>query len=923
MVTEKTKSDGVGLAKGTKVGKYEVVERIGMGGQAIVYKAYDAMLDRNVALKQISSHLAGDPKFMERFRKEAQILARVGNEQESIVTIHELIEDERGLFIVMEYLAGASLERVLEDTKGPTEPKATLQIIWRLAAALHVVHSAGIIHRDLKPANIIVGEGLRPKITDFGVAAMSGDASMALGTTKYMAPELYGEIHKVDGRVDMYSLGFIAYEMLAGRPKFNEIFAEIIRDKHGEQLRWMKWHGNMAVAAPLLHEVSPSVPEPLSMIVAKMMAKDRDQRFGSMEELGRTIKTVFSPRAKAAAPRAAARPMGRRQAVAAAMQAHPRPAMTPADSGMGFVPPDAGDELVVSGEPRGAATAPLPSRRLGRKLLLFFVLPVMLLGLIGGGGVLVHQAVQRGHQADAERQIIRGKYTAAVTAMDAGIGKGVNPFDAAKFASAVKSFEELVKEYPRSQEAHKAAVLLPLCEGYLAILDGKWDVAKAKEVAAVDAKKLVQKDSGIPRDWIDNASNRVKNFSDERMATQAYRTAEKTARDLFSRRNYEEARHVMQRDLTGVILTPQLEAEKAKFLLLIGETEFRNQAQAQIQKAENLVQQSKFDEAEKSYETAQDMLHSEQASALPREEIKGYDQKISDALAKITGNRTVNQAQADVEKMRGGGDKRLLISALRRLDRIQPSQAIKDEIQSLQSEVALATGRELKADGKIDEARAEFIKSNQYKKNAEADAELATLAQAKQRAGIVAEGDGNFAGGKWAQALASYEKAGKMEMDDSMKAKMTECRYRIKFDESEKFRNDGRDDEAIKAYQEAGAIKPAALPLINSKIELIVVNRNYKKKMADGYEVVKKKQWSKARAIFEEARKIRDTAEAKEAIAETRYGENFDRGVEAMEQKDYKGALGYFKLAQGFKNTPEVQEQLVKAAKAAKASNPG
>ena len=254
-----------------------------------------------MAIKQISSHLAADPKFLERFRKEAQILAKLGNEQESIVTIHELIQDEQGMFIVMEYLDGPSLEAVLQDTKGPSESKAVLQIIWRLAAALHAVHSAGIIHRDIKPSNIIVCGGLRAKITDFGVAAMSGDASMPLGTTKYMAPELYEPDRKVDGRVDLYSLGFIAYELLAGRPKFEEIFQDIVRDKHGEQLRWMKWHGNPAVHAPPLEQISPGVPLGLSQIVAKMMDKDPDKRFRNMEELGRAIKVTFSPRGKAGA----------------------------------------------------------------------------------------------------------------------------------------------------------------------------------------------------------------------------------------------------------------------------------------------------------------------------------------------------------------------------------------------------------------------------------------------------------------------------------------------------------------------------------------------------------------------------------------------------------------------------------------------
>ena len=254
------RTEGVGLPTGAKIGKYEVCQRLSIGGQAIIYKCRDETLDRYVAVKQISTHLAADAEFLRRFRKEAQTLAGLASEQPAIVTIHELIEDERGLFIVMEYVSGRSLETILDETDGPIEPKAALQIIWRLAAGLHAVHSAGIVHRDMKPSNIIIGENLRVKIADFGVAAsITGQTSMLLGTTKYMAPELFGG-QRIDGRADIYSLGFVAYEMLAGREKFNETFSDIVRDKHSESLRWMKWHGNEKVQAPALHQVNPAIP---------------------------------------------------------------------------------------------------------------------------------------------------------------------------------------------------------------------------------------------------------------------------------------------------------------------------------------------------------------------------------------------------------------------------------------------------------------------------------------------------------------------------------------------------------------------------------------------------------------------------------------------------------------------------------------
>ena len=586
MANEQTvHTGGIGLPKGERIGKYEVVERLGMGGQAVVYKGYDALLDRYVALKQISAHLASDEKFLERFRREAQILAKLGGEQESIVTIHELIEDERGLFIVMEYLAGHSLETVLEDTKGPSEPKAVLQIIWRLAAALHAVHNAGIIHRDLKPSNIIVCEGLRAKITDFGVAAsISGQTSMILGTTKYMAPELF-EGGQVDGRADMYSLGFIAYELLAGRPKFNEIFAEIVRDKHSEALRWMKWHGNTAIHAPLLEEVNPAVPVALSQIVAKMMDKDVSKRFGNMEQLGRAIKMSFSPRGKPAGGAAAAR---RRRMVPAPVT----PAeLTAADSGAALAPPEAGDELEVA--PVGAATAPLPSSRLGRKLLMFFVLPVVILSLLGLGAVGVYRFMQGRAARERQAQIANSTYFEAEKTM---IG-ALKSYDRAKFDKAAAGFRDIQKRFPRSVYAVQASVWQPLCEAYLAMADGKWEEAVLRESAAIERNNWVQANRDDLGDWARRARGNLKSFRSYYLGTRQFRETMERADKAFQKRDYDETRMILQRELRDVVLTPDQERQVERFRDMVNLTEFRGLLVGQMQKAEDLLSQNKFAEA--------------------------------------------------------------------------------------------------------------------------------------------------------------------------------------------------------------------------------------------------------------------------------------------------------------------------------------
>jgi len=899
MANEQTvAAGGVGLPDGEQVGKYVIQGRVGMGGQAIVYRAHDPLLDRDVAIKQISSHLAAEEKFLERFRKEAQILAKLGSEQEAIVTIHDLIEEERGLFIVMEYLEGNSLETVLNNTNGPSEAKAVLQIMWRLAAALHAVHRAGIIHRDLKPSNIIICEGLRAKITDFGVAAtMSGDASMPLGTTKYMAPELYEDLSKVDGRADMYSLGMICYELLAGRPKFDEIFADIVRDKHGEQLRWMKWHGNQLVEAPPLEEVSETVPPVLSDIVEKMMAKNPDERFQSMEELGRAIKTTFSPRAKGGARR----PVARRRRPAAAA------ALTASDSGPHLVPRDEGDELDVA--PEGAATAPLPSTGLGRKLLLYFALPVLILMVVGAAaGGIYHLMRQRARQRQTAETAAKA-YKAATTDLKAGLAS----YDLEKFESAAKGYQKVLDRYPSSVPAVMATVMQPISAAYVAMGEGDWEKARQMEDVARERVKKIEATRADLYRWAKIAKDYIRNFTSYYIATRTFREAMGKARTAFDARQYDEARLVLRREMRNVSPTPLQQQEVKDFIAKVDLTEFRERLTLEIQRADGFVKQIKFMEAEEAYQRAQDLLESEEASILPAEEAKRLGQSIAGKLAQLTSNRTLNDAVRAVEKARASGDKRALLLALQGLQRIQPSDQVKDEILTIRSEMALDQGRRLEAAGQIEQARKQYEASVSLKDNPEARDAIARLDSMDKHAGLVSAGDAHFAAARWAEALAEYQKAAKLKVTDSLQAKMIECEFRIKLVTADKLRAAKDYDGAAKAYMEARARKPAAAALIQARIVAMTADRSYEKLMEDGRAALKREQWGKARDHFEQAQKIRNTGEVKDAIAETRYQENMAQGREAVDRGDYKGALGYFKVAKGFKDTEEIQE-LIKQA---------
>ncbi len=287
---------GSAFEPGDIIGHHEVRQVLCVGGKSIVYKCYDPRLERLVAIKQIAKNLAGDQEYLDQFNKSVCDLARFGSMNEDIVTIHEVIQNKQGLFYVMEFVQGHTLETFIQERAGPIESKAVLLIIYRLAAALSVVHCDGIVHRDVRPAKIILGDGLRPKIIDFGVApALGVGRHPGIGTTKYLAPEINGGTG--DCRSDLYSLGFIAYEMLIGRAKFNEIFADVVSsvgDNSDDASAWLKWHGDLTALAPPLHEINPSISNSLSELIARMMCKNPASRFASADELSGGIRSSLA-----------------------------------------------------------------------------------------------------------------------------------------------------------------------------------------------------------------------------------------------------------------------------------------------------------------------------------------------------------------------------------------------------------------------------------------------------------------------------------------------------------------------------------------------------------------------------------------------------------------------------------------------------
>lgn len=259
--------------------RYELLERIGVGSFATVYRARDTELGREVAVKQIAENFMHHPEQMERYWQEAQLLASL--QHPNIITFFD-IDRERG-WLIMELMNGTLGSRVGRE---PMDLRSVRTALAHCLRALKYLHSRGIVHGDIKPGNLMVDARKRIKIGDFGLArrVSDDDGSLLKGTTKYMAPEMVaGEFGEVGPASDLYSLGFSAYELMCG-PNFESLFPGLGAFGRDKQIAWMMWHSAADRNIPEITRVLEGVPDDLAKVVQKLVAKNQADRYQSAEE---------------------------------------------------------------------------------------------------------------------------------------------------------------------------------------------------------------------------------------------------------------------------------------------------------------------------------------------------------------------------------------------------------------------------------------------------------------------------------------------------------------------------------------------------------------------------------------------------------------------------------------------------------------
>ncbi|MBD3674646.1 MAG: protein kinase [Planctomycetaceae bacterium] len=259
--------------------RYQLLEKIGTGSYATVFRARDLDLGREVAIRQVNEKYLANPDQLERYWQEAQLLASL--QHPNIVTLFDL-DREKG-WVILELMQASLKDRVRDRQLDLKSLRTTLAHSLR---ALKYLHSQGIVHGDIKPSNLMLDARRRIKLGDFGLARRASDAEGELlkGTTKYMAPETvsddFGEIGPAS---DLYSLGFSAYELLCGS-NFESLFPGLSAFGSDEQIAWMMWHAAPDRKLPEIRRVLEGVPEDLQKVIQKLTAKDQKDRYKSADE---------------------------------------------------------------------------------------------------------------------------------------------------------------------------------------------------------------------------------------------------------------------------------------------------------------------------------------------------------------------------------------------------------------------------------------------------------------------------------------------------------------------------------------------------------------------------------------------------------------------------------------------------------------
>ena len=272
------------FALGENIGPYRILEQLGQGGMATVYKAYHAALDRYVALKVLHPAFNQDPNFEARFQREARLVAKL--EHVNIVPVYDYAEQENRPYLVMKYIEGETLKARL--ARGPLSSEEINRVVDSVGAALGYAHKQGVLHRDIKPSNVLISKDGQMYLADFGLAriAQAGESTLSsdsiMGTPQYISPEQARGDKNLDEGTDIYSFGVMLYELVVGQVPFSaDTPFSII-------------HDHIYTPLPLPRSFNKDVPESVERVLLKTLAKERPDRFENIPAMVKAFKEAWA-----------------------------------------------------------------------------------------------------------------------------------------------------------------------------------------------------------------------------------------------------------------------------------------------------------------------------------------------------------------------------------------------------------------------------------------------------------------------------------------------------------------------------------------------------------------------------------------------------------------------------------------------------
>jgi serine/threonine protein kinase/tetratricopeptide (TPR) repeat protein len=865
---------------GATLGKYEIQEQVASGGMAVIYKAYDPGLDRAVAVKQIAPHLAQDERFAERFRTEAQSLARISASQANIVNVYELIERDSQLFLVMEYVEGKTLRAMMD--RGAVPLQTGLGVVLSTALGLKAMHAGGIVHRDLTPANIMMTGDGGLKITDFGLIGHSGGrTSLPMGTTKYMAPELFtGAV--IDPRADIYSLGFIAYEMLLGPEAFAEVFSDVLRDERAQQVRWMHWHSNANLQAPSLKEVQPGIPPLISKIVERMMDKDAAKRFGTADQIIRWLRRIFVMNVKGQGLTEAdsqhLEEEIEQDVVSPQAPAVPPPGASrgePTTAAPSARPPARRQEAPVPAAPSAEKTAPLKvSKWTWKRAAIWGGIIAGAMILVSIAGVVITDAMKQARLDEAQ----------------GALGEADALYEAGEWAEAAAAYEKVARKYPRLRTIREKA--------YRQHWQAKSEKAlEQRDWAEADRALGKVQEKQVRSSWVSDFRDRLNKSREIAQQMSLASTAEDNGQLEEAINIYNDLRSLFGDD----VLARQGHDLSSRIVELQDKLRMRAY-RAQILEGRALVEKGQLEAALSAFQRARRVRQTPEVVDL-----------IQDTQSRMQFRKTFARAEEAFAQGDWGTAEDLYAQALK----VRPSEQVKAKRDRARAEGLAEKARglsEAELPAEAVEIWAQVLQF--YPQHPEALREIRQFKQADRLKSHIDAGDDAIKARNWQQAIRSYEDALRlMPADHEDRARITDelarATYQAHVDQAREYIERKEWTAAQDEIGKARQVKDTQE--LSSLAERIETLKGYHLHFDMGKGLLSRSEWLNAKAAFERAREIMDTAEVNDLIVETDYRRYLAQGKYYLDQEEYAKAAAFFNLARRQKRTVEVEGWLERA----------